>query len=114
MRDLKEDAIFCCGIDGKELKLVMGKHSLYYRCPNYEKEEREEEDEVCMNRLSLKDLDILYAELEQMRFDRRIKPGEHGRKIHLVYEIAEVNPFYIKVYVVNTLKVNLAERGYVD
>lgn len=110
MRNLKEDTIFCCGIDGKPFKLVPGKYSLYYRCPNYEFKERGPGKKPCMNRISLKDEEILLEELDKMRLEHRIKTGEGGKRLNLKYEITEVNDIYIMVNVINTFKIKSKEN----
>lgn len=107
MRNIKEETIICCGVDGDMLRLCPGKYSLYYRCPRYEFKNRNRDEKVCMNRLSLSDAEIIYSVLEDMEDEGRLKAGESGRIMHLAYEIAEVNEMYIKVYVINHKKVKL-------
>lgn len=105
--DIKENTIFKCGIDGKQFSLVNGKYSLYYRCPNYEFSERGPGKKVCMNRLSLKDIDILYEELKKMKDENRLKIGEKGKRLYLMYEIEDINEDFISVYVINTQKIKI-------
>ena len=112
MDDIRENTIIKCGIDGKMLKLVNGKYSLYYRCPDYEFSERGTGKNVCMNRLSFKDRDIIYSELENLNTAGRLVVGAKGKKMHLAYEIAEIDTDYIAVYVINTLKIKINEGGY--
>lgn len=110
--NIKEDTVFRCGIDGKPFKLVLGKHSLYYRCPNYELAERGAGNKVCMNRMSLKDVNMLCDELEKMQKENRLAVGEGGKRIHLLYEIEEIDEDYLSVYVINTHKIKIESGEY--
>lgn len=107
MRDVRADAIFFCGVDGARLMLTRGKYSMYYRCPKYELKNRVGDETVCMNRLSLDDEELLYSELEDLDDEDNIKEGISGKIRHLMYQVAEVNSSYIKVYVINKNKVKL-------
>jgi hypothetical protein len=107
MRDIREDAIFFCGVDGARFFLTKGKYSLYYRCPKYELKNREGDEVVCMNRLSIDDQELLFSELEDLDDEDKIKEGLTGQIRHLLYEIVDVNEDYIKVYVINKNKIKL-------
>lgn len=108
----KDDIIFRCGICGKPFKLVNGKYSLYYRCPNYELIERGAGKKPCMNRMSLKDEDILFEELRKMNDSGKLEPGNGSRKINLVYKIHEKEDDYLSVYVINTFKIKLGSGSF--
>lgn len=105
MIDIRNDTIFLCGVDGKRLELTNGKHSLYYRCPCYRRENREDDD-VCMNRISLKDQESLFNELEQLQKNNCLFYGQGGRAGHLAYEIKDAEKDYLAVYVLNTYKIS--------
>lgn len=107
MRDVREDAIFFCGVDGARFMLTRGKYSMYYRCPKYELKNRVGDEQVCMNRLSLDDEQLLYSELEDLDDEGKIQEGVVGKVRHLMYSIDEVNESYIKVYVINKNKIKL-------
>lgn len=111
MDNIMERILVKCGIDGKTLKLTKGRYSIYYRCPNYESSEREPGKKACMNRLSLKDAEILYAEIEKIEARGNANTGTGGTVGHLAYEIGEVNERYMVVYVINTSKINM-NGGY--
>lgn len=107
MRDIKNQTILCCGVDGENFKLVPGKYSIYYRCPKYELVNRVENEKVCTNCISLNDAQLIYAELEMLAGKGELKVGSFGRKLHLSYEIFEVTEDYIKVLVINLKKIKL-------
>lgn len=112
MGDIREDIIFKCGVDGKPFKLVPGKYSLYYRCPDYEFSQRGTGKEVCMNRLSFREAGMLTREIEKLRDEGMLAKGETGRIPGFMYEVAEVDDGYIAVYVVNTSKIKINGGGY--
>lgn len=102
--NIREDTVFLCGADGKRLHLVNGRHSLYYRCPNYERENRKPDEDVCMNRMSLLEQERMFHELEKVKDSGCLKPEKRGRVMGFVYEIYEMDERYLSVYVINKNK----------
>lgn len=109
-RNLRKDVIFYCGLCGSRLMLQKGRHTIYYRCPKYEKEHRTNEETVCTNRISLLDANWLLDELEVLQATNELKEGKKGtineyftfyKSFDLSYEIKEINEDYLKVYVLN-------------
>ena len=107
MRDIRNETILLCGVDGARFKLVDGKYSTYYRCPKYELVHRINDEKVCMNRLSLDDAKLIYSELEEMEEDGSLKAGNGGRIYHLQYKIAQITEHFITVFVVNMKKIKI-------
>lgn len=111
MVDIREDTIFLCGVDGKMFALTSGKYSFYYRCENYELSNRKMgENKPCMNRLSLKDQEILFKKLEEMQSSGTLVEGTSGRIINLAFEIKKIEEHYLEVYVINTYKIPLQAK----
>ena len=75
MDDLKRKIQFYCRDCGCRLKLCPGRYSLYYRCPKYEYQFREENEKVCMNRLSLMEAEKLYQNAEAMQLRHSLQNG---------------------------------------
>ena len=109
-RNIRKDVIFFCGLCGSRLMLQKGRHTIYYRCPKYERENREKEEKVCTNRISLLDSDYLLSELESVQMRGELKVGFKStlkefftfyKSFDISYEITEINEDYIKVFVIN-------------
>ena len=118
-RNIREDVIFFCGLDGERLLLQEGRHTIYYRCPKYKKENRNENEKPCINRISLLDANFIYDELEYVQASNELKEGYKGvikeyytfvKSFDISYEIKEINEDFIKVYLINN---NRQKKKYI-
>lgn len=91
---------FLCGLDGETMQLTEGKYSLFYRCPCYYKENREEEQPVCNNSLSLKDAQKIQKEIEEKLEEGELKEDEWGEIPGVIYRVCEIYDGLITVFVV--------------
>ena len=97
--------MFYCGVCDTYMRPVLGIYGQYRRCPKYEFKNRNGSEPVCMNRISVSDMAILYEELESLQEQGYLNKGTAGVVEHLEYEIADVAPDYIKVWVINSKKI---------
>lgn len=101
MRNFRKQTIFLCGFDGTPLILTKGKYGLFYRCPKYFHEHRGPKDCVCTNSFSLRDQENLFAELEWLEEEGKLKNGTTGRIGAVKYEITEVSDALIRLTIIN-------------
>ena len=107
--NVRKDVIFFCGVCDQHMRLVSGKFGLFRRCPKYEFANRSAGESVCMNRMSMNDLELMYEELEDMQKKGYFNAGTSGKGKHMEYKIAEITPEFAKVWVINTKKIKLGE-----
>ena len=98
--------VFVCEEDKAMFELVKGKYNLYYRCMKYDRENRQDNENVCMNRLSLKDAYMMYSILEDLENKGRLTAGASGREKWIDYKIisADDELIFVTIYNHNYLK----------
>lgn len=103
--DYRNTVILFCGICKKSLEVAEGKHTLYLRCPCYERKNRTKEQDVCMNRISKSDANRVYDYIEGLAIDGNLKKGISFKLINIEAIITDINDFYIAVEIINRHKV---------
>lgn len=96
-RNFKRETVFVCEKDRKRLLLCKGKYSLYYRCPNYELKNRGPNENVCMNRMSIYDRNLLIDELEYLNDEEKLIVGTEGCINAIRYKVIDINNTFIIV-----------------
>lgn len=104
MDPIRKKVFFYCFYDKKPLFLVEGKYSWFYRCMNYYREYRKEDEPVCNNCLSLRDQDYIYSELTWLESENALKEGYSGGNSRISYQIGPVSENRIVVFITNKRK----------
>ena len=81
--------------------LCKGKYNLYYRCPRYDRRNRPPGQKACTNRMSIRERNLLLDRLWRAYENGTFVPGLRGEEGDVVYEVSELNDFYITVRIVN-------------
>lgn len=105
MENLKQIINIYCGVDGERLKLVKGKYSIYYRCPKYEKDNRDEYESVCTNNISLKDKQYICSIIQEKYNQGLLRENYEHNYMHIRFRIVSINKNEIKVLVINKKKI---------
>lgn len=100
--EFRKKIIFICGVDAKRMLLCKGKYNLYYRCPRYDRRNRSPGQKACTNRMSIRERNLLLDRLWRAYENSTFAPGLRGEEGDVVYEVNELNDFYITVCIINT------------
>lgn len=105
-KKLRDKILFYCGNHDIRFRLCIGKHSLYYRCPKYEMEYRDDREIICMNRLSLYHAEKIYEAAEKLYFSRKLKEGSVLSQGKVTAKVISIQPDIIKVVITRGGKAN--------
>ena len=97
----KRNILFFCKDCGCQFQLVQGRFSVFYRCPKYYVENREMDEPVCNNRMTIYEAHDICSELFMQTKNGNLKKGLQWIHKNSEIEVLSIVEPYIMISVKN-------------